>query len=136
MSALPAGDPRGAGDAPVAFYDGGCPLCRREVAHYRRIDRAGRIRWIDIHARPAELAPYGLSWQATMRRMHVVESDGRVVTGARAFVALWRRLPRYRLLAWLVSLPGVFRLAEIAYSLFARWRWRSRCDQLCERPDS
>ena len=28
---------------PMVFYDGGCPLCRREIAHYRRIDSAERL---------------------------------------------------------------------------------------------
>lgn len=34
---------------PVAFYDGGCGLCRREIAHYRAIDRDNRIEWVDIN---------------------------------------------------------------------------------------
>ena len=32
---------------PMVFYDGGCPLCRREIAHYRRIDSTGSLRWVD-----------------------------------------------------------------------------------------
>jgi len=27
----------------TALFDGGRPVCRREVAHYRRLDHAGRI---------------------------------------------------------------------------------------------
>lgn len=30
------------------FYDGGCPVCQREVNHYCRRDRARIVRWIDI----------------------------------------------------------------------------------------
>ena len=37
---------------PVVFYDGGCPLCRREIAHYQRIDRERRIQWTDIQQEP------------------------------------------------------------------------------------
>jgi predicted DCC family thiol-disulfide oxidoreductase YuxK len=122
--------------APVAFFDGGCPLCRREVAHYQRIDTGGRIRWVDIHAHPDAPADYGLSWQAAMQRMHVIDGDGRPVSGAQAFVVLWRRLPRYRWLAWLVSRRGVLWLAEKAYSTFARRRWKARCGQVCNARES
>ncbi|MFT6308343.1 MAG: putative DCC family thiol-disulfide oxidoreductase YuxK, partial [Halioglobus sp.] len=30
------------------FYDGACPLCSREVAHYRRIDTNNNVSWLDI----------------------------------------------------------------------------------------
>jgi len=43
---------------PVVFYDGGCPLCRREIAHYRRIDGDRQLCWIDIHAQPETLQAY------------------------------------------------------------------------------
>jgi predicted DCC family thiol-disulfide oxidoreductase YuxK len=122
------------GQKPVVFYDGGCPLCRREIRHYRRVDGDRQLRWIDIDAHPETLQACGLTLTAAMQRMHVVESDGRLVSGAAAFVAVWRCLPRYRPLAWVVSLPGIFWLAEQAYSRFARWRWKSRCDHACGRP--
>lgn len=122
-----------ANQAPIAFYDGGCPLCRREIAHYQRIDQQDRIRWIDIDANPGLLAEYGLSREQAMKRMHVRESDGSMVTGARAFIALWQRMPRYRPLAWLVSRPGILWIAERVYDVFARWRWRDRCDDSCEK---
>ena len=119
---------------PIAFYDGGCPLCRREIAHYQRIDRDGHIRWVDIDAQPDVLSGYGLNRDQAMQRMHVRESDGSMVSGARAFIALWQRMPRYRLLARLVSLPGILWIAERLYDVFARWRWRDRCDDACDKP--
>lgn len=118
---------------PVLFYDGGCPLCRREIAHYRRLDRAGRVDWVDLYAQPDLAERYGVSWGAAMQRIHLLEPDGRVVTGAHAFAALWRRLPGYRWLARLVSLPGALALLDRGYAIFARWRWhrRTACDAAC-----
>ena len=87
-----------------------------------------------IHAHPEMLQAYRLTLTQAMQRMHIMESDGRMVSGAAAFIAMWRRLPRYRPLAWVVSLPGVFWLTEKAYSRFARWRWKGRCDQVCGKP--
>ena len=41
-------------DRLTVFYDGACPLCRGQVAFWRRLDRAGRVAWVDISedARP------------------------------------------------------------------------------------
>lgn len=120
---------------PIVFYDGGCPLCRREIAHYQRVDRDGLIQWLDIQQSKDELQANGLTWDKAMRRMHVRDSDGRMVSGADAFAVLWRHLPRYRFLARVVSLPGVHWVSEQVYSAFARRRYRSRCnDEICSRP--
>jgi predicted DCC family thiol-disulfide oxidoreductase YuxK len=117
---------------PIVFYDGGCPLCRREIAHYQRIDREHRIQWTDIQQEPETLQVNGLSWEQAMQRMHVRDSDGHMVSGADAFAALWRHIPRYRFLAALVSLPGIHWTTEQVYTVFARRRYRSRCnDQVC-----
>ena len=40
------------------FYDGGCPLCSREVAHYRRLDRRNNVSWVDIHDDLGAVAAY------------------------------------------------------------------------------
>lgn len=117
---------------PIVFYDGGCPLCRREIAHYQRIDSERRIQWADIQQEADTLQAYGLSWEQAMQRMHVRDSNGQMVSGAAAFAVLWRHLPRYRFLAGLVSLPGIHWAAEQVYTVFARRRYRSRCsDQVC-----
>lgn len=117
---------------PIVFYDGGCPLCRREIAHYQRIDSERRIQWTDIQQEADTLQAHGLSWEQAMQRMHVRDSDGQMVSGAAAFAVLWRQFPRYRFLAGFVSLPGVHWVAEQVYTVFARRRYRSRCnDQVC-----
>ena len=121
-----------ANSQPIVFYDGGCPLCRREIAHYQRIDRERCIQWADIQQEADTLQAHGLSWEQAMQRMHVRDSDGQMVSGAAAFVVLWRQFPRYRFLAGLVSLPGIHWAAEQVYTVFARRRYRSRCnDQVC-----
>ena len=121
---------------PIVFYDGGCPLCRREIMHYQRIDRERRIQWTDIQQEPDTLQAHGLSWQQAMQRMHVRDSDGRMASGANAFAALWRHIPRYSFLARIVALPGINWTAEQVYSVFARRRYRSRCsDQVCADSD-
>ncbi len=111
----------------TTYYDGGCPLCSKEIAHYRRIDRARRIRWIDITAQSDALREVGLDIATAMRRLHVWTGDGRLISGVPAFVAIWQQLPGYRLLARLVCLLRLTRPLDLAYGQFADWRFRRRC---------
>jgi predicted DCC family thiol-disulfide oxidoreductase YuxK len=103
----------------TTFYDGGCPLCSREIAHYRRIDRAGRIRWIDITQDAEALALAGLDVPTAMRRLHVQEGDGQTLSGIDAFLAIWQHLPRWHLLARLVRALRLRGPLEWGYRRFA-----------------
>ncbi len=117
---------------PKVFYDGGCPLCRREIAHYQRLDTEEHIHWVDIHAQPDALREHNLSWEPAMQRLHLLDTDGRMLTGAYAFAALWRNLPYYRRLATILALPGTLALLDRLYNRFATWRWNRRCDAACD----
>jgi predicted DCC family thiol-disulfide oxidoreductase YuxK len=57
-----------------------------------------------------------------MRRFHVRQANGQLLSGARAFVAIWETLPAWRPAARLARLPGVTALLDIAYRLFLSLR--------------
>jgi len=111
------------------FYDGGCPLCRQEVAHYRRLDQEGRIRWVDITRDPDVLDALGIPLHQAMARLHVRDASGRVLSGAWAFAAVWDELPYYRRLSQGLRALHLLAPLDIAYRRFARWRLRRRCDR-------
>ena len=108
------------------FYDGGCPLCAREVAHYRRIDVNDNVVWLDISIHPESLEPHDVSYIAAMKHLHVLNTKGEMVRGAYAFQALWQALPRYRWLAMFVKIPGVLWSLDKAYKQFAKRRFVER----------
>ena len=119
----------------ILFYDGGCPLCRREIEHYRQLDRAGRIDWIDISRDTSRLQAMGITLETAMARLHVLHRDGWLATGAAAFVVVWSELPYYRWLARLVEGLGLLPLLERLYSRFAHWRFQRRCREgICTVP--
>jgi len=107
------------------YYDGGCPLCRREISHYRKIDGAGSVDFVDLTSDGAETGP-DLSLEAALSRFHVRDSDGRLLSGAEAFVRLWRELPGWRWLAPIAKVPGVMWVMERAYRGFLPLRPRLR----------
>lgn len=100
------------------YHDGACPLCSMEVDHYRKIDREGRIRFVDAADGGAGLSEAGLTQDRALKRLHVRLSDGRLVSGARAFVEIWRVLPGWRRLAPIAAHPPIIWILEAAYRVF------------------
>jgi predicted DCC family thiol-disulfide oxidoreductase YuxK len=117
LAVLTGRDP-GDGRAVLAvFYNGGCAICRTRVARYQAIS-AGRSRliaWCDVAAAPWALRRWGIDAGRARRRLHAVDSSGRVHGGAAAFARLWRELPGYRWLGYLLALPGLGGVAEAVY---------------------
>ena len=102
----------------TVWYDGDCPICTAEIGLIRTLDRASAIEFVDLSLPggcPTDRA-------ARLARIHAQPRDGRMVSGAAAFVAMWRVLPRLRPLATLASPPPILWLLERAYLLFLKLR--------------
>lgn len=102
----------------TVWYDGGCPLCSREIAAMRRMDREGAIDFVDI-ADPC--APCPVDRELALARFHVSEGD-RVHSGAAAFAAMWRAVPALRWLGLLARWRPVEMVLEGAYRAFLKIR--------------
>ncbi len=103
----------------TVWHDGACPLCRREIALMRRLDRRGRIAFVD--ASVAESCP--LDRAALLARFHAME-DGRMLSGAAAFAAMWRAIPVLRPIGLLARYRPVLALLERGYLSFLKVRPR------------
>jgi predicted DCC family thiol-disulfide oxidoreductase YuxK len=101
----------------TVFFDGSCPLCRAEIGYYRRKDQAGALCFVDV-SQPGAMTLEGINQQRAMERFHVRARDGRVLSGAAAFVEVWTRLPKWRWAARAASLPGALTALELGYRMF------------------
>jgi predicted DCC family thiol-disulfide oxidoreductase YuxK len=99
------------------YFDGSCPLCRAEIAHYRKLDGAGQLCFLDVSHAGQRIEP-DLPREQAMARFHVRQSDGQLLSGAAAFVSIWRLLPRWRSAARIAALPRFMSLLEFAYRAF------------------
>ena len=88
---------------------------------YRARDAANVLDLIDV-SEPAAALPDGLDREAAMARFHLIVADGGMLSGAAAFVEIWRHVPGWRWAARLAAMPGVLAVLEAAYRLFLHGR--------------
>jgi predicted DCC family thiol-disulfide oxidoreductase YuxK len=104
----------------IVWYDGACPLCIREIALMRRLDRAGQIDFVNV-ADPTASCP--LDRTLLLARFHASE-NGIMLSGAAAFAAMWRAIPLLRPLGLAARNRTILALLERAYLRFLRIRPR------------
>ena len=122
------------------LYDGGCPLCVREVRFLEQRDRrlhpsAPRLAFVDIDAGDYEPATHGgISYREAMGRIHALEATGEVVKDVEVF----RRAYQLIGLGWLYVPTGWPLLAPLVNALYAVWAsarlritGRPSLEQLC-----
>jgi len=105
----------------VIFFDGSCPLCRSEIGLYSDRNTAGVLCLVDVSEVNATL-PETLDREKAMARFHVIAQNGRMLSGAAAFIEVWRHLRGWRWAAKVASLPGLKLVLEYAYRIFLKLR--------------
>lgn len=104
----------------TVWYDSACPLCQKEVALMRRLDRRGQIEFVDA-INPENSCP--IDRAEILARFHARE-NGKLLSGAAAFAAMWRVIPLLWPLGMMAKLPGAIWLLERLYLAFLRIRPR------------
>ena len=74
--------------AVTIWYDGACPLCIREIALMRRLDRRSAIAFVDVAPQDAACP---IDRTLLLARFHAREGDGPILDGAAAFAYDRRR---------------------------------------------
>lgn len=113
----------------LIWFDGGCPLCRREIALMRRLDRAEAIRFVDVRSGEAACP---IDRAELLACFHALE-NGRILSGAAAFAAMWRAIPLLRPVGIAARNPLVLAWLERLYRGFLRVR--PRLQRLAARLD-
>lgn len=98
------------------LYNDTCPICSREVAHYRRLAKGEGIAFDTLSAAP----DWGLTDDQAAQSLHVLQ-DGQLLRGTAAFRALWAALPgrHWQALAWIAGLPGIRQAVDVIYDRVA-----------------
>ena len=117
------------------LFDGGCPLCVREVQFLKRRDRQDRLAFVDIDAADYDPAAHaGISYRVAMGRIHAIAGSGEVLRD----VAVFREAYRLIGLGWLYAptrWPLIGRVVDWVYEIWAARRLqitgRANLETLC-----
>lgn len=124
-------------DALKLLWDGGCPLCAREVNFLRR--RCARydlspLIFVDVDSldySPEENG--GISYEEAMGKIAAIRRDGTVLVGIDAFKEAYERIDLGYVYA-LTNVPLIKKIAESAYGFWAKrrlsWTGRPPIDEL------
>jgi predicted DCC family thiol-disulfide oxidoreductase YuxK len=102
----------------TVFFDGQCPLCKREISFYQRCRGGDQIAWVDVADWHAHRQVAGLTKQAALARFHVRTTDGKLYNGGQAFAQLWMALPAFRPLGLLGKSRAIAWILDKAYDRF------------------
>jgi len=112
----------GARDRPLVVYDGECGFCMRWVERLRRWSK-GALDFAPFQEAAALFPP--IPREEFERSVQLVETDGRVFSGAEAVLRALAHCPRARARALLwcyLRLPGFAAVSEAVYRFVARHR--------------
>jgi predicted DCC family thiol-disulfide oxidoreductase YuxK len=98
----------------TVWHDGGCPLCQREIALMRRLDRRHVITFVDA-SDGASVCPRDRN--ELLARFHAAE-EGQMLSGAAAFAAMWRAIPLLRPLGLAARNPRILGALDWLYGRF------------------
>ena len=107
----------------TVFFDGACPICEREIALMKRLDRRRQLAFCDFSTQDYDAASSGFATEDLGAVIHARWADGSVITGVEVFRAMWEAVG-LGALARLSRLSLVEPLVLRAYAWFARNRMR------------
>ena len=115
------------------FFNNSCSVCRLEINHYKKISDSN-LEWIDITNNDDALKITSKTQEELLRRLHVID-NGKVIGGAKAFIIIWSKIPKYKFLSKLFSIKPFFLIFHyiyefVAYFLFlknkSQLKWKSK----------
>tara|TARA_B100000767_G_C19622591_1_gene474730 strand:- start:443 stop:790 length:348 start_codon:yes stop_codon:yes gene_type:complete len=99
------------------YYNESCNICRAEINLYKK-QNIEEIDWVDITNNVAAENETLKDDKTLLRRLHVIK-DGKVFSGAEAFLILWKKMPKYKFLYNFFKLPIIFHLFFFGYEIVA-----------------
>ncbi len=106
----------------TVFFDGACPMCVKEIALLRRLDRKRqRIAFEDVSP-PDAVPSCPISQEILLARFHACKRDGQIVNGAQAFTEAWSCIPAFIWLRPLGRFPITRAGLNLLYGAFLKVR--------------
>jgi len=66
----------------------------------------------------------GVSFNQALMHLHSIDDNSNVQRGVDTFILMWKTLPYWKGLGYIVSLPIIYPIANKLYNVFAKWRFK------------
>ena len=113
------------------YFNDSCNICRMEINHYKKIANSD-LEWIDITNNDEAIKITSKSQKELLRRLHVI-NDGEVIGGAKAFIIIWSKIPKYKILSKIFSIKPLFIIFHYLYEIAAFFLFLKNKNQLNEK---
>ena len=113
------------------YFNDSCNICRMEINHYKKIANSD-LEWIDITNNDEAIKITSKSQKELLRRLHVI-NDGEVIGGAKAFIVIWSKIPKYKILSKIFSIKPLFIIFHYLYEIAAFFLFLKNRKQLNEK---
>lgn len=105
------------------YYDDRCKICSKEINFYKKIAPKNSLNWLGISSSKLDLKLANIKLVDALLYLHVKDSEGNFYIGVDAFIVIWKKLPYFKYLNLIISLPIIYPLAKYLYKKFAKYRF-------------
>jgi|TARA_B110000881_G_scaffold202918_1_gene203198 predicted DCC family thiol-disulfide oxidoreductase YuxK len=110
------------------YFNNSCNICRTEINLYKK-QNIKDIEWIDITDNESAQTETQKNDKALLRRLHIKDGN-KVISGAEAFLLVWKKIPKYKFLYTFFKLPIIFTLFSYSYEIIAFFLYLKNKKQL------
>ena len=110
------------------YFNNSCKIYKAEIDLYKK-EKIQDIDWVDITDNSLANKETSKNSKELLRRLHVKEGE-KIIHGAKAFLLLWKKMPKYRFLYNFFKLPIIFNLFHYGYEIVAFFLYLKNKKQL------
>tara|TARA_B100000767_G_scaffold115891_1_gene110585 strand:+ start:142 stop:489 length:348 start_codon:yes stop_codon:yes gene_type:complete len=99
------------------YFNNSCKICRAEINLYKK-QNIKDIEWIDVTNNKSAEKETQKNSNDLIRRLHIKDGE-KVIEGAKAFLMVWKKIPKYKFLYIFFKAPIIFTLFSFFYEIIA-----------------
>ena len=110
------------------YFNNSCNICKAEINLYKK-QNVQDIEWVDVTNNKGAELETKKNGKALLRRLHVKEGNN-IISGAEAFLLVWKKIPKYKFLYNFFKTPIIFNLFSFFYEIAAFFLYLKNKKQL------
>ena len=99
------------------YFNNSCKICKAEIDLYKK-EKIQEIDWVDITNNQDAEVMTSKSKKELLRRLHVIH-EGELVGGAKAFIIVWSKIPKYHFLSKIFKFKPLYVMFHYLYEIIA-----------------